>query len=77
MVRLNITLSEEIYEKLSRMAGERKKSYYISRALEERFQREEEAFLEKLLKEGYSSTRKEDNNINKEWEAITLEDWKD
>lgn len=77
MVRLNITLPEEIYEKLSRVSGERKKSSYISRALEEKFQKEEETFLEKLLKEGYSSTRKEDNNINKEWEAITLEDWKD
>lgn len=77
MVRLNITLPEEIYEKLCRLTGERKKSHYISMVLEERFQKEEEAFLEKLLKEGYLSTKKEDNKINEEWEAITLENWKD
>ena len=30
--------------------------------------------LNKLLEEGYKSTRKEDIKINKEWEFITLED---
>jgi len=30
--------------------------------------------LNKLLEEGYKSTRKEDIKINKEWECITLED---
>jgi len=75
-VRVNITLPEKIYEKLSEVAGERGKSKYISDILMERFRQEEEKKLKFLLIEGYSETKAEDRELNKDWEAATLENWK-
>jgi hypothetical protein len=75
MVRLNITLPEEIYEKLATIAGERRKSRYISMVLKEKLQKEEEKSLENLLREGYLCTKNEDSKVNEEWEEITIENW--
>ncbi|MBA7497289.1 hypothetical protein ES704_00017 [subsurface metagenome] len=52
------------------------KSGFISEAVKEKLERINKEKLDKLLIEGYKATRKEDKEINQEWEKITLEGWR-
>ena len=70
--RLNITLPEEIADRLSSIPN---KSKYIAEALSEKIKREKKEALDALLREGYQATRLEGREINAEWEAATLEHW--
>ena len=45
-------------------------------AVKEKLERINKEKLDKLLIEGYKATRKEDKEINQEWEKITLEGWR-
>ena len=72
MVRLNITLPDELAKKI---ANRRNKSQFIAQALKEKIEREERARLEKLLIEGYAATSKEDSEIQSDWEKDGLEGW--
>ena len=71
--RLNITLPEEIAQEIKDIPN---KSSFISEAVKEKLERINKEKLNKLLIEGYKATRKEDKEINQEWEKITLEGWR-
>ena len=73
MIRLNITLPEEIAKKLSKTPN---KSRFIAQVLKEKFEQQEKERLKSELKEGYKSLSKEMEEINKEWEKADLEGWK-
>ena len=73
MKRLNITLPERIAQELKNIPN---KSSFISEAVKEKLDRINKEKLDKLLIEGYKATRKEDKEINQEWEKITLEGWR-
>jgi len=73
MKRLNITLPEEIAQEIKDIPN---KSVFISEAVKEKLERMNKEKLDKLLIEGYKATRKEDKEINQEWEKITLEGWR-
>jgi len=73
MKRLNITLPEEIAQEIKDIPN---KSGFISEAVKEKLDRINKEKLDKLLIEGYKATRKEDKEINQEWEKITLEGWR-
>jgi metal-responsive CopG/Arc/MetJ family transcriptional regulator len=73
MKRLNITLPEEIAQEIKYIPN---KSGFISEAVKEKLERINKEKLDKLLIEGYKATRKEDKEINQEWEKITLEGWR-
>jgi len=72
MKRLNITLPEEIAQEIKYIPN---KSSFISEAVKEKIERINKEKLDKLLIEGYKATRKEDKEINQEWEKIILEEW--
>jgi len=71
--RLNITLPEEIAHEIKDIPN---KSGFIAVAVKEKLDRINKEKLDKLLIEGYKATRKEDKEINQEWEKITLEGWR-
>ncbi len=71
--RLNITLPDKIAQEIKDIPN---KSRFISEAVKEKIDRINKEKMDKLLIEGYKATRKEDKEINKEWEKITLEGWK-
>lgn len=71
--RLNITLPEKIAQEIKYIPN---KSAFISEAVKEKLDRINKEKLDKLLIEGYKATRKEDKEINQEWEKITLEGWR-
>ena len=73
MKRLNITLPEEIAWDIKDITN---KSRFISEAVKEKIDRINKEKLDKLLIEGYKATRKEDKEVNQEWEKITLEEWR-
>ena len=73
MKRLNITLPEEIAWDIKDITN---KSRFISEAVKEKIDRINKEKLDKLLIEGYKATRKEDKEVNQEWEKITLEGWR-
>ena len=74
MVRLNITMPEDIAKQLNYV---RNKSSFIAEALKEKFQRQKKEKLNETLAAGYQKTAQEDAQINKDWEQGTLSDgWK-
>lgn len=74
MVRLNITMPEEVAEQLQRISN---KSQFIAQAVREKFSREKRRDLERLLTEGYQKSAQEDINMSGDWENSTLTDgWK-
>ena len=72
MKRLNITLPDEIEKGLKIYPN---KSYFIALAIREKLEREREYQLDKLLIEGYQTTKKEDKKVNQDWEKAALNDW--
>lgn len=73
MKRLNITLPEKVAQEIKDIPN---KSRFISEAVKEKLDRINKEKLDRLLVEGYKATRKEDKEINQEWEKITLEGWR-
>lgn len=71
MVRLNITLPEDIVKRLKKV---RNKSRFIAQVLRKNFQNEERARLQNRLVEEYKSSSQEDQQINQEWEDSTLQE---
>ena len=43
--------------------------------LKDEFNREIKKKTDRLMKEGFQATCKEDNNLNDEWEKASLEKW--
>ena len=74
-VRLNITLPKKLVQSLDKLAGPRKRSRFIAKALENQIKQHEKTELEKLLAEGYQATEKESVAFEKEFEAADLEGW--
>ena len=75
MVRMNITIPEELAYQLGQIAGHRKKSRFIAEALSERIRKMEDQMLKTALEEGYKARRKESLSISKDFEPVDLEGW--
>ncbi|MBN2062442.1 MAG: hypothetical protein JW882_18715 [Deltaproteobacteria bacterium] len=74
-VRLNITLHKDLVTELDELTGPRKRSQFIAKAVEMSIQKAKRDRIEKLLEEGYQSTRQEGLDLTKEFEEIDLEGW--
>lgn len=66
MVRLNITLPEDVVKYLKNV---RNKSSFIADALREKFAQEKNKKMESLLIEGYQRMAEEDKNVSKDWDS--------
>ena len=75
MVRMNITLPEDLARQLDHLVGSRKKSHFITETLKERVKRIEEDKLQKMLEEGYERRKEESLSISRDFETIDLEGW--
>ncbi len=74
-VRLNITLPKNLAEQLERYAGERAKSSFIAKSIEEKCKKIEKQRLTQLLSEGYKKTKAEGVSITQEFESSDFEGW--
>lgn len=75
MVRLNITLPEELAQQLDKLVGPRKKSRFITETLRQRIEKIQNEEVQKLLEEGYKARKEEGLAMAKEFEPIDLEGW--
>ena len=72
MIRLNITLPEDLVKELRQ---EKNKSRFIAEALREKIIRTKRKETERLMKEGYSASSHEDKKLTSEWEKANIEEW--
>ena len=77
MVRMNITIPEELAEKLDQIVSSRKKSQFIADSLRQRIKRIEEEEREKKLAEGYKARKEEGLSIAEDFTSADLEGWDD
>jgi len=75
VVRLNITIPEELARELDKLVGQRNKSRFISDALRQRIKEIQQRELDKKLEEGYKARKEESLSIAEGFEAADLEGW--
>ena len=75
MVRMSITIPEDLALKLDQVAGPRKKSEFITESLKERIQKMEQEELQKELAKGYKARKAETLSIAEEFGPADLEGW--
>ena len=73
MIRLNITMPEDLVEELKKVEN---KSQFISQALREKISKIKKQKIEKLLIEGYSQAAKKDKKIIKDWDSTLNDGWR-
>ena len=74
-IRMNITISEELAHQMEELTGPRKRSQFISEALEHRIEEIRHEKTQKTLEEGYKARKEESHSITKEFQAVDLEGW--
>jgi metal-responsive CopG/Arc/MetJ family transcriptional regulator len=75
MVRMNITIPEDLARQLDQLVDSRKKSRFIAETLKERVNKIKEDKLHKMLEEGYKKRKEESLSISRDFESIDLEGW--
>ena len=75
MVRMNITIPEDLARQLDQLVDSRKKSRFITETLKERVKKIEKDKLQKILEEGYKRRKEESLSISRDFESIDLEGW--
>lgn len=74
-VRVNYTIPQELEKELKRLIKARERSAFVTKAIKEKLKELEKEALKKQLTEGYKARAAEGREINREWEAATLENW--
>ncbi len=74
-VRLNITLPKRLIQTLDGMIDSRKRSRFITEALEMRIEQQKKEELNRLLEEGYRAAKRESLSLAQEFEVADLEGW--
>ena len=75
VVRMNITVPEELAQQLDKLIGPRKKSHFITETLKEKIEGIQNEELQKMLEEGYKVRKQESQSIAEEFESADLEGW--
>ena len=75
VVRMNITLPEELAREIDKLVEPKKKSQFIAETLQQRIERIQHEKLQKMLEEGYKARKKESQSVAKEFESVDLEGW--
>ena len=75
VVRMNITLPEELARQIDKLVEPKKKSQFIAEALRQRIEKIRYEELQKALEEGYKARKQESHFIAKDFESVDLEGW--
>ncbi len=75
IVRLNITLPLDLAKELDKVTGARKRSRFISEAIQLMLKKKQKEELDCALEEGYRASARESLSLTEEFEAADLEDW--
>lgn len=74
-MRTTIVLDDTLYEKLKVSVPQRKISNFINQIIKEKLADAEEKAITKKMKEGYLNTRKDREELGKDWDGILAEGW--
>jgi metal-responsive CopG/Arc/MetJ family transcriptional regulator len=77
VVRMNITLPRKLVVALDNLTGHRKRSLFISEAVQQKIQQIEKDKLDTLLAEGYQASKQDSIELVNEFEGIDIEGWDD
>ena len=75
VVRMNITIPQELAHKVDELTDPRKRSQFISEALKHRIEEIQREKAKKALEEGYKARKEESHSITREFETADLEGW--
>jgi len=75
VVRMNITLPEELVRQIDKLVKPKKKSQFIAESLQQRIARIQREKLQEVLEEGYKARKKESQSLAKKFESVDLEGW--
>jgi metal-responsive CopG/Arc/MetJ family transcriptional regulator len=75
VVRMNITIPQELARQMDELTKPRKRSQFISEALKHRIDEIQHEKAQKALEEGYKARKEESRFITKEFEVSDLEGW--
>jgi metal-responsive CopG/Arc/MetJ family transcriptional regulator len=75
VVRMNITLPEELARQIDKLVEPKKKSNFIAETLRQRIAKIQHEKLQEILEEGYKTRKKETQSLAKEFESVDLEGW--
>ena len=75
VVRMNITIPEELAEEMDKLTPPRTRSQFIAEALKRKIEKIRSEELQKSLEEGYKARRAENQSMAKEFEVADLEGW--
>jgi CopG family transcriptional regulator / antitoxin EndoAI len=75
VVRMNITIPQELAHKVDELTEPRKRSQFISEALKRRIEEIQREKAQKALEEGYKARKEESHSITREFDAADLEGW--
>jgi len=67
MVRMNITVPDEIAKELKRVKN---KSQFIAQTLRDKFISEKKKEMNKTLVEAYKKSAQEDRNLARDWDSM-------
>lgn len=74
-VKVDFTIPSDLDERLRQSVEAGKRSNFVADAIREKLAALEREKVRAELREGYLATRDEDAEINRTWEAATLEGW--
>ena len=75
IVRMNITLPKDLAVSLDEMAGPRKRSQLIARALRQMISQIKKAEMDRQLADGYKTRKSESLMVAESFEPFDLEGW--
>ena len=75
VVRMNITIPEELARKVDKVTEPRKRSQFITETLKRRIEEIHYEKVQKALEEGYKARKEESHTITKDFEPADLEGW--
>ena len=73
--RINITIPKDLVMELNQYTPPRKRSAFITEAIQQKIEQQKKDQLEKLLEEGYKARRKESSEITEEFASADMENW--
>ena len=74
-VRVNVQLPKDLACEVERLTGRRRRNQFILEAIKRRVEEIHKEELHRRLIQGYQSSRQEDLQITKEFEAADVEGW--
>lgn len=73
--RITVRIDEALLARLRRLIPRRELNRFINQAIEDKIDEIERKQLEGAMKEGYRATRRDREELSRDWEVVDTEGW--